>query len=199
MPSGGLGFRAYAFFDTLLWIACLNIFWTTFTLLGGVVLGVGPSTAAAHILVRDRVRGNAAPLLKRFAREYFKNFLKGNLLGVPVLLVAVALFLNWSYFSAGWDLGSQVASMAVLLLVLFAAGASATSSRCLPATADHSPVLPDVFALRHAPPGRDGHPALYDGGRRVRVPPGSGAHSVLRGRRLAVRHGLVVRPLLHSQ
>ncbi|MCX8456490.1 YesL family protein [Paenarthrobacter ureafaciens] len=123
MPSGGLGFRAYSFFDTLLWIACLNIFWITFTLLGGVLLGVGPSTAAAHILVRDRVRGNAAPLLKRFAREYFKNFLKGNLLGVPVLLVVVALFLNWSYFSAGWDLGSQVASMAVLLLVLFAAGA----------------------------------------------------------------------------
>ncbi|MFF1830602.1 YesL family protein [Paenarthrobacter sp. NPDC058040] len=123
MASGAFGFRAYTFFDTLLWIACLNILWIAFTLLGGVVFGIGPSTAAAHILVRDKVRGGATPLFRRFGREYFRNFGKGNALGVPVLLVAAALFLNWGYFSAGRDLGSQFASVAVLLAMLFAAGA----------------------------------------------------------------------------
>jgi uncharacterized membrane protein YesL len=123
MTSGTFGFRAYTLFDTLLWIACLNVLWIVFTVLGGVVLGVGPSTVAAHVLVRDKVRGNAVPLIRRFACEYFKNFAKGNALGLPVLVVAVALTLNWGYFSAGWDLGSQVASAAILVAVLFAAGA----------------------------------------------------------------------------
>ena len=118
MTSGGFGFRAYTFFDTLLWIACLNMLWIVFTLLGGVVLGIGPSTAAAHILVREKVQGSATPLMRRYAKEYFKNFAKGNALGVPVLVVAAALALNWGYFSAGWDLGSQVASAAILLAVL---------------------------------------------------------------------------------
>lgn len=152
MSPDGLGIRAYAFFDTLLWIACLNVFWLVFTLLGGVVFGVGPSTAAAHILVRDRVRGNAAPLLKRFAREYFKNFGKGNLLGVPVLLIAAALFLNWSYFSAGWDPGSQAVSVALLLVVLFAAGAFC---HLFPMFARYELTIPQYFltssrfAMRH--------------------------------------------------
>jgi uncharacterized membrane protein YesL len=122
MASGEFGFRAYTLFDTLLWIACLNVLWIVFTVLGGVVFGCGPSTAAAHILVRDKVRGNAAPLLRRFAKEYFKNFGRGNALGLPLLAVGAALALNWGYFSSGWDLGSQIASAGILLAALFVAG-----------------------------------------------------------------------------
>lgn len=152
MASGGFGFKAYTFFDTLLWIACLNMLWIVFTLLGGVLLGFGPSTAAAHILVRDKVSGNAAPLMRRFAKEYFKNFAKGNALGVPVLGVGVALLLNWSYFSAGWDLGSQVATAAILLAALFATG---TLCYLFPMFARYELALPQYFlmsfrfALRH--------------------------------------------------
>ena len=144
MTSGGFGFRAYTFFDTLLWIACLNMLWIVFTLLGGVVLGIGPSTAAAHILVREKVQGSATPLMRRYAKEYFKNFAKGNALGVPVLVVAAALALNWGYFSAGWDLGSQVASAAILLAVLFAAG---TLCYLFPMFARYELTLPQYFVM----------------------------------------------------
>jgi uncharacterized membrane protein YesL len=152
MTSGGFGLRAYTFFDTLLWIACLNMLWIVFTLLGGVVLGAGPSTAAAHILIREKVQGNAVPLMRRYAKEYFKNFGKGNALGVPVLVVAAALALNWGYFSAGWDLGSQVASAAILLAVLFAAG---TLCYLFPLFARYELTIPQYFlmssrfAMRH--------------------------------------------------
>ncbi|MGO4591528.1 YesL family protein [Paenarthrobacter sp. 2TAF44] len=152
MTSGGFGFRAYTFFDTLLWIACLNMLWIVFTLLGGVVLGAGPSTAAAHILIREKVQGNAVPLMRRYAKEYFKNFGKGNALGVPVLVVAASLALNWGYFSAGWDLGSQVASAAILLAVLFAAG---TLCYLFPMFARYDLTIPQYFlmssrfAMRH--------------------------------------------------
>ncbi|MEQ4567708.1 YesL family protein [Paenarthrobacter sp. CAP02] len=57
MASGGFSFKAYSLFDTLVWIACLNVLWIIFTVLGGVVFGFGPSTAAAQLLVRDKVRG----------------------------------------------------------------------------------------------------------------------------------------------
>lgn len=152
MTAGGFGFRAYTFFDTLLWIACLNMLWIVFTLLGGVVLGAGPSTAAAQILIREKVQGNAVPLMRRYAKEYFKNFGKGNALGVPVLVVAASLALNWGYFSAGWDLGSQVASAAILLAVLFAAG---TLCYLFPMFARYELTIPQYFlmssrfAMRH--------------------------------------------------
>lgn len=123
VASSGFGLRAYTLFDTILWIACLNVLWMAFTVLGGVVFGYGPSTAAAQILVRSKVQGNATPLVRRFAREYFKNFGKGNALGLPVLAVGAALMLNWGYFSSGWDFGSQIASAGVLVAALFVAGA----------------------------------------------------------------------------
>jgi uncharacterized membrane protein YesL len=122
MASGGFSFKAYSLFDTLVWIACLNVLWIIFTVLGGVVFGFGPSTAAAQLLVRDKVRGGAAPLVRRFAREYARNFGKGNALGLPLVAVGVALTLNWDYFSAGWDLGSQIASTGLFMMALFGAG-----------------------------------------------------------------------------
>ncbi|WP_458108702.1 DUF624 domain-containing protein [Arthrobacter sp. R3-55] len=152
MASGGFGFRAYTLFDTLVWIACLNVLWMVFTLLGGIVLGIGPSTAAAHVLVRDKVRGNATPLMRRFAREYVRNFAKGNALGLPLLAVGVALTLNWGYFSAGWDFGSQIASAGILMAALFAAG---TVCYLFPMFARYELSIPGYFlmssrfAMRH--------------------------------------------------
>lgn len=152
VTSGAFGFKAYTVFDTILWIACLNILWMVFTILGGVVLGIGPSTTAAHIVVREKVQGNATPLMRRFAREYFKNFGRGNALGLPLLAVGVALALNWGYFSAGWDFGSQLASAGVLLAAVFAAGAACY---LFPMFARYELPLPQYFlmstrfAMRH--------------------------------------------------
>ncbi|MGF6833536.1 putative membrane protein YesL [Paenarthrobacter sp. TE4293] len=152
MVSGGFGFRTYTLFDTLVWIACLNVLWVLFTILGGVVLGIGPSTAAAHVLVRDKVRGNATPLVRRFAKEYVKNFAKGNALGWPLIVVGAALVLNWGYFSAGWDFGSQIASAGILLAALIAAG---TACYLFPMFARYELSIPQYFlmssrfAMRH--------------------------------------------------
>src|SRR5687767_7181524 len=85
MSTSSWSARAYSFFDTLLWIACLNMLWLAFTILGLGVLGAGPATAAAQILVRKRARGDAAHLLPGFAREYCRNFVRGNALALPVM------------------------------------------------------------------------------------------------------------------
>jgi uncharacterized membrane protein YesL len=124
MLSGTCSARAYAFFDTLLWIACLNLLWVAFTLLGLGVLGAGPATAAAQILVRRRARGDAAPLLRGFAAEYFRNFGRANVLALPVMGVAVALAMNWNYFSGAGDLFSQFMAAGIFVAAIFLAGAT---------------------------------------------------------------------------
>lgn len=119
MLAGSFSAKAYSFFDTLLWIACLNLLWIVFAAAGLGALGVGPATAAAQILVRRRVRGEAAPLIRTFAREYACNFVRGNLLVFPVMLACAALALNWNYFSRTGDLLSQLIAAAAFLAAIF--------------------------------------------------------------------------------
>ena len=124
MLSGTFSARAYSFFDTLLWIAGLNLLWIVFTLLGLGVFGAGPATAAAQIAVRKRAAGDAAPLLRSFPAGYFRNFLKANMLSLPVVAVAAALVLNWNYFSHGSGLFPQLMAAGIFLAAIFLAGAA---------------------------------------------------------------------------
>lgn len=124
MLAGTFSARAYSFFDTLLWIACLNLLWVVFTLLGLGVFGAGPATAAAQILVRRRAHGGAAPLLRAFAKEYFKNFFRANALALPVMIAAFALALNWNYYAGAGDLMSQLIAAGTFVGAIFLAGAA---------------------------------------------------------------------------
>lgn len=123
MLSGTFSARAYAFFDTLAWIAGLNLLWIAFTLLGFGVFGAGPATAAAQIVVRKRAAGGAAPLLPGFASAYFRNFFRANILALPVMAVAVALVLNWNYFSTSHGIFPQFMAVGIFIAAIFLAGA----------------------------------------------------------------------------
>lgn len=124
MLSGTFSARAYSFFDTLLWIACLNMLWLAFTALGLGVLGAGPATAAAQILVRKRARGEAAPFVRGFAAAYFRNFVRANTLAVPVMTIAVALAMNWNYFSGAGGFFAQLMAAGIFVAAIFLAGAA---------------------------------------------------------------------------
>lgn len=123
MPSGTFSARAYAFFDTLLWIAGLNVLWLAFTALGAGIFGAGPATAAAQVLVRKRVRGDAAPLVRRFAAEYFRSFGRANALALPVAGVAVALTMNWNFFAGSGSLFAQLMAAGIFVTGILLAGA----------------------------------------------------------------------------
>lgn len=152
MLAGSFSAKAYSFFDTLLWIACLNLLWIVFSIAGLGVFGVGPATAAAQILVRRRVRGGAAPLFRAFTREFGRNFGRGNGLALPVLLAGGALGLNWNYFSASGDLLSQLMAAGVFLAAIFLV---AVVCHLFPMFARYELPLPQYllmssrFALRH--------------------------------------------------
>ena len=152
MPAGSFSAKAYSFFDTLLWIACLNLLWIVFSLAGLGVFGVGPATAAAQVLVRRRVRGEAAPLFRAFTKEFHRNFGRGNGLALPVMLAGAALALNWNYFSGSGDLLSQLMAAGVFVAAIFLA---AVVCHIFPMFARYELALPQYllmssrFALRH--------------------------------------------------
>jgi uncharacterized membrane protein YesL len=150
--AGSFSAKAYSFFDTLMWIACLNVLWIVFSLAGLGVFGVGPATAAAQILVRRRVRGEAAPLLRSFAREYGRSFGCGNGLALPIMLAGAALALNWNYFAGSGDLLSQLIAAGVFVASIFLV---AVACHVFPLFARYELPLPQYllmssrFALRH--------------------------------------------------
>lgn len=152
MPTGTLSARAYSFFDTLVWIACLNLLWIAATLLGLGVLGAGPATAAAQLMVRKRAVGDAPPLLRGFAAGYFRNFVRANALSLPIMAATVALALNWKYFSSGSGLLPQLMAAGVYVLSIFLAG---SACYVFPMYARYELRLPQYllmssrFAVRH--------------------------------------------------
>lgn len=78
----------------LAWMAYLNLLWIVFTLLGGVIFGLGPATVAAHALARRRERGELFPALREFWLVFRKEFVRGSLLVLPVALAAFVLVGN---------------------------------------------------------------------------------------------------------
>jgi uncharacterized membrane protein YesL len=152
MLSGTFSARAYSFFDTLVWIAGLNLLWIAFTLLGFGIFGAGPATAAAQIEVRKRAAGNAVPLLREFASAYFRNFVRANALALPVMAIAAALVLNWNYFSGGRGVLAQFMAGGILVAAIFLAGAVCY---VFPMYARYELTLPQYllmssrFAVRH--------------------------------------------------
>ncbi len=70
----------------------LNFLWVAFTLLGGVIFGIMPSTIATFYILRKFVQGDLdIPLFKTYKEVYFKEFKKANICGV--FFGAIFLFL----------------------------------------------------------------------------------------------------------
>jgi uncharacterized membrane protein YesL len=99
-PSSTWVIKLYEATDEVTWAARLNLLWALFTLLGGVVLGIGPATAAAYALARRHARGESFPAFPAFAAAYRRQFARGTALLFPVLGVSVFLVSNYFYFAS---------------------------------------------------------------------------------------------------
>src|SRR3954447_13607767 len=92
--------RLYEAADEVFWAARLNLLWLAFTLLGGVVLGVGPATVAAYTLARRHARGESFHAVPAFVSVYRRQFVRGTTLLLPVLGVSVFLVGDYRYFAS---------------------------------------------------------------------------------------------------
>jgi uncharacterized membrane protein YesL len=111
--------------EEVVWIAKLNAVWILFTLLGGVVLGLGPATLAAATVSRRHHRGEEVQLLRSTWVAYRRAFVPGNLIGLP--LTAVGLLLAWN-----WRIADDSGNVAMAVLVGCAAGGYAAVVAVLP-------------------------------------------------------------------
>lgn len=109
----------HTMFSVIAWCAWLNAMWLAFTLLGGVLLGVGPATIAACVLARRRMRGESIHF-GDFASVWRREFVRGSLVVLPVMVVVVLLFTNYVYFSALGPQagGARLVTLAALVLAL---------------------------------------------------------------------------------
>lgn len=117
MSHPAMSMKVQAACSEIFWAARLNLMWMVFTLLGGVVLGLGPATMAAYVVARRHARGESIQW-RDYASAYRREFVRGSLLVLPVAVVATVLAGNLLYLSGGLRFATYAA-----LVVLAAAGA----------------------------------------------------------------------------
>lgn len=80
-------------------IAYINILWMLFTLAGLVIFGFGPATAAMFHIVRHWAEGSEPPVFRTFWLFYKKNFIKANLLILPLFIISNILYIDFRYLA----------------------------------------------------------------------------------------------------
>ncbi|MGB4004876.1 MAG: DUF624 domain-containing protein [Halanaerobiales bacterium] len=90
------------------WITRLviaNFLWIIFTLLGLGIFGIMPATAALFGIMNKWLNGEESlKIFKEYWYLYKKQFIKLNIIGLILLLIAVVLYVDLDYFRAreGW-------------------------------------------------------------------------------------------------
>ncbi|TMR94367.1 DUF624 domain-containing protein [Nonomuraea basaltis] len=98
--------------------------WIVFTLAGGVILGLGPATAAAYTLARRHARNETFQAWTEFWTVYRREFVRASLVVLPMALLATVLIGNYLYFAAqGPGSGALRIATFVALLLLATVGA----------------------------------------------------------------------------
>lgn len=115
-------------YNILEWItrfAYLNFLWIVFSLLGAVVFGFFPSTLAMFAVSRDWLRGNTGrPVFQSFWKYYRRDFVKSNLLGLFITLIAGFIAVDLFYIQASsadlsWTYIPLFAFMFLFVMYLF--------------------------------------------------------------------------------
>ncbi|MEV0798564.1 DUF624 domain-containing protein [Kribbella sp. NPDC050281] len=100
MSATGWSIRLYEAADEVVWAIKLNALWIGFTLVGGVALGIGPATLAAYSLARRRSSGESFHALPAFRTAFRREFRRGCLVVLPLVVAAVLLIGNYLYFAS---------------------------------------------------------------------------------------------------
>jgi uncharacterized membrane protein YesL len=102
------------------WISNLvyiNILWLTFTLFGGIILGIFPATVTMFFMIKKMLseKGDIS-IVKDFTRLFRREFKKSNQLFFPFILCGVILFADIRFISS---LDFAYSSLLVKLFYIF--------------------------------------------------------------------------------
>lgn len=122
MFSSGLFSGFYRFGELVLLLLYVNFLWLSFTLLGCILFGFGPSTVAMFTVFREWSRGRSdVPVFQTFWKTFRTEFLKGNALGLLLLVFGYMLYFNLQYLELPGEWLSII-SKYVLLMAAFVYG-----------------------------------------------------------------------------
>ncbi|MBM7579653.1 YesL family protein [Jeotgalibacillus terrae] len=104
-----------------LWnLLILHALWIAFSLRGGILLGVFPSTSAVYAVVRDwQLKGGEVDMFRSFKRSYSSLFKTSNALGWTILVLTFISAINFLYipiYSSEW---LRLTMYAVLFFIMF--------------------------------------------------------------------------------
>lgn len=104
------------------WVARLvavNALWVLFTLLGLVVVGIMPATAALFaVLRRWAIHEDEVPVLRCFWRAYRAEFRRANVLGYILVGVGYLLYTNYAVARAQDGVGSVMLSVVLVMVAV---------------------------------------------------------------------------------
>lgn len=97
----------------------LNLWWTLLTLLGGIVLGIGPATVAAHTVATRWLRGDhELPVARTMITQWRAGWRRAAPPGMVCLLLVISLVSTWMISRGQPAVPAAVTQGIVLLIVL---------------------------------------------------------------------------------
>ncbi|WP_088102056.1 YesL family protein [Halalkalibacter urbisdiaboli] len=122
MQTGGLMGGFYRISEWIMRLAYINILWVAFTLLGLIVFGFMPATAAMFAIIRKWImKDEDVPIFKTFWSYYKQDFVKVNLLGLSLAIIGYILYIDLQFLqtAAGSWIGILYIPVLVLSLVYY--------------------------------------------------------------------------------
>ncbi|MEJ6951050.1 YesL family protein [Natronospora cellulosivora (SeqCode)] len=115
--SDGTLFKVFEWVSRLVF---LNLLWIFFTILGLGIFGFMPATLATFSQIYKWLDGkNNIKLLKEFWKDYKASFIRINLIGFVMIIIAFILYIDLSYFQERTGILFSFLTIIVWLLIFF--------------------------------------------------------------------------------
>ena len=119
MEFNGLMGGLYRLCEWIMRLAYLNLLWIGFSLLGLILFGLGPATAAIYAVQRKWKLGEMdVPIFKTFWSTYKKEFLQANILAIIFMVLGYILYTDLQ-FIAVLNGAVQIVFYVATLILLF--------------------------------------------------------------------------------
>ena len=112
--------KLYILLEWVTRFAYLHILWIFFTLFGGVIAGIYPSTTTVFAIMRKWLNGEEdLPVFKTFWSYYKRDFLKSNHLGIYISIILFFILVDLFYLYSIADSAMHWTAVPLSVGVLF--------------------------------------------------------------------------------
>ncbi|MFC4386338.1 YesL family protein [Gracilibacillus marinus] len=109
--------------DKLVKLVWMNCLWVFFTLLGGIILGLMPATAAVSSLVRKMIKNEEVEsVFREFWTLYKNNFKSSNIIGIFFWIAVLFIYIDFNFLITTSNMVGTVLLIGVSMLFFILTG-----------------------------------------------------------------------------